>query len=177
MPLTVTQKTKVEALWYETKSYVDTRRRFCRDFDLRTRDGPTNCAIQHIVKHFKHKGTVHNQSKGNSGRPASVSKSQANIEAVWDSAVDSPKKSHCWHSRELGIKPASVWHILTQELKLFPSIISIRHKLSQDDMRRLDTCNWLSDRMDTNCPATLDDLKQEVLDYLQAVPHETYNKV
>ena len=28
-----------------------------------------------------------------------------------------------------------------------------------------------------NCPATLDDLKQEVSDYLQAVPHETYRKV
>ena len=29
----------------------------------------------------------------------------------------------------------------------------------------------------TNRPATLDDLKQEVSDYLQAVPHETYRKV
>ena len=37
--------------------------------------------------------------------------------------------------------------------------------------------NWLSDRMDTNCPATLDDVKQEVSDYLQAVPHDTYRKV
>ena len=32
-------------------------------------------------------------------------------------------------------------------------------------------------RMDTNRPATLDDLKQEVSDYLQAVPHETDRKV
>ena len=28
-----------------------------------------------------------------------------------------------------------------------------------------------------NCPATLDDLKKEVSDYLQAVPRETYRKV
>ena len=28
-----------------------------------------------------------------------------------------------------------------------------------------------------NCPATLDDLKQEVSDYLQAVSHETYRKI
>uniref|UniRef100_UPI00358F7504 uncharacterized protein isoform X2 n=1 Tax=Myxine glutinosa TaxID=7769 RepID=UPI00358F7504 len=149
MPLTVEQKTKVVTLWYETKSYVDTRRRFCREYDLRTRDGPTNCAIQRIVKHFEHKGTVHNQSKGNSGRPASVTKSQANIDAVRDSAVDSPKKSHRRRSQGLGIKPTSVGRILTKELKLFPYIISIRHKLSQDDMRRrLDMCNWLGDRME-----------------------------
>ena len=113
MPLTVKQKTKVVALWYETKSYVDTRRRFCREYDFRTRDGPTNCAIQRILKHFEHKGTVHNQSKGNSGRPASVTKSQANLDATWDSAVDSPKKSHRRRSQLLGIKPTSVWHILT----------------------------------------------------------------
>ena len=117
----VKQKTKVVALWYETKSYVDIRWRFCWENDLRTRDGPTDFAIQRIVKHFEHKGTVHNQSKGNSGRPASVTKSQANIEAVWDSAVDSPKKSHRQRSWELGIKPTSVWHILTKELKRFLS--------------------------------------------------------
>ena len=117
--------------------------------DLRTHDGPTNCAIQCIVKHFEHKGTVDNQSKGNSGRPASVTKSQANINAMRESAVDSPKKSHRRHSWEVGIKPTSVWHILTKELKLFPYIISISHKLSQDDMRRrLDLCNWFSDRME-----------------------------
>ena len=92
---------------------------------------------------------MHNQSKGSSGRPASVTKSQANIDTVRNSAVDSPKKSHHRHSRELGIKPTSVWRILTKELKLFPYIISIRHKLSQDDMRRrLDMYKWLSDRME-----------------------------
>ena len=100
------------------QSCVDTGWRFCHEVDLRTRDGPTNCSIQHIVKYFEHKGTVHNQSKGNSGKPASVTKSQANIDAVWDSAVDSPKKSHRLRSQELGIKPTSVWHILTKELKL-----------------------------------------------------------
>ena len=85
MPSTVKQKTKVVDLWYETKSYVDTCWSFCREHDLRTCDGPTNCVIQHIVKHFEHKGTVYNQSKGNSGRSASVTKSQANIDTVWDS--------------------------------------------------------------------------------------------
>ena len=105
MPLTVKQKTKVVALWYETKSCVDTRWMFCWEYDLRTRDGPTNCAIQCVVKHFEHKGTVHNQSKGNSGRPASAIKSQANIDAVRDSAVDSPMKSHRRCSWKLGIKP------------------------------------------------------------------------
>ena len=124
------------------QSYADTHWRFCREYDLRTHDGPTNGAIQRIVKHFEHKGTVHNQRKGNSGRPASVTKSKANIDAMRDFAVDSPKKSHHRHSWELGFKPTSVWHTLTKELKLFPYIISIRHKLGQDDMRRrLDMCN------------------------------------
>ena len=139
MLLTVKQKSKVVTLWYETKSCVDTCRRFCREYDLRICDGHINCAIQCIVKHFKHKGThntLYNQSKDNRSRPASATKSQANIDAVRDSAVDSPKKSHHRRSRKLGIKPASVWCILIKELKLFPCIISIRHKLSQDDMRR-----------------------------------------
>ena len=128
---------------------MDTRQRLCPEYDLRTRDGPTNCAVQHIVSHFEHKGTVHSQSKGNSGRPASITKSQANIDAVRDSAVDSPKKSYHQRSWELGITPPSVWRILTKELKLFPYIFSIWHKLSQNDMRRrLDMCNWLSDRME-----------------------------
>ena len=70
--MTVKLKAKVLALWYETKSYVDTRRMFCREYDFRTHDGPTNCTIQCIVTHFEHKGAVHNQSKGNSGRPATV---------------------------------------------------------------------------------------------------------
>ena len=60
MPLTVKQKTKVVALWYETKSYVDTRWRFCQEYDLRTCDGPTNCAVQRIVKIFEHKGNSYN---------------------------------------------------------------------------------------------------------------------
>ena len=107
MPLTVKQKTKVVALWYEMKSYVDPCRRLCWEYYLRTCDGPTNCAIQCIVKHFEHKGTVHNQSKGNSGRPASVTKRQANIDAARDFAVDSPKKSYYQYSQELGIKPTS----------------------------------------------------------------------
>ena len=82
MPLTVKQNTKVVALWYETKSCVDTHQKFCQKYELRTCDGPTNCAIQRIVKHFEHKGTVHNQRKGNSGRPASVTEKQATINAV-----------------------------------------------------------------------------------------------
>ena len=114
MPLTIKQKTKVVTLWYETKSYGDTCQRFCQEYDLRTRDGPTNCATQCIVKHFEHKGTVQNQSKGNGGRPAPGTKSQANIDAVRDSAVDSPKMSQRRHTRELGIKPTSVWCILTK---------------------------------------------------------------
>ena len=47
------------------------------------------------------------------------------------------------------------------------------------DLNHLDYWFWGATKgtVYTNRPATLDDLKQEVSDYLQAVPHETYRKV
>ena len=46
------------------------------------------------------------------------------------------------------------------------------------DLNPLDYCFWGAAKgsVYANCPATLDDLKQEVSDDLQAVPHETCRK-
>ena len=46
-------------------------------------------------------------------------------------------------------------------------------------MNPLDYCFWEAAKgsVYVNRPATLDDLKQEVSNYLQAVPHETNRKV
>ena len=94
MVFTGDQKIKIVEFWYETQSYVAVRRRFCRDFNLKTRDGPKNGEILRFVKHFKQKGTVHSTHKGRSGRPATVTKNQANIEMVRISAIRCPKTSH-----------------------------------------------------------------------------------
>ena len=90
-----------------------------------------------------------NQNKGNSGCRPSVTKDQGNIDLVRDSAIKSPKKSHRRRSRELAISASSVWRILTSELKLYPYIISVRHKLTLNDMAsRVTMCDWFSDRME-----------------------------
>lgn len=44
---------------------------------------------QHVVKHSEDKGTVHNKSKDNSGRPASVAKNQDCFDAVQDDGMNS----------------------------------------------------------------------------------------
>ena len=93
MVFTEQQKIKIIKFWYESKSYVEVRRSFCREFNVHTRDSPKNNAIKRIVKHFEDKGTVRNTNKGNSGRPASVTKIQENIDKVRNSTINSPKKS------------------------------------------------------------------------------------
>ena len=66
------------------------------------------------MKHLESTGTVHNMHKGHSGRPAAVTKSQANIDAVRESVVASPKKSHRRRSQELGLSPASTRRIMNR---------------------------------------------------------------
>ena len=151
MPFTPEQKIKIVQFWYETKSYVAVRRRVIREFELHPRDGPDNKAIRRLVKHLESTGTVHNTHKGHSGRPAAVTKSQANIDAVRESVVASPKKSHGRRSQELGLSPASTLRIMDKELKLFPYVISTRHKLTDNDReKRKAMCDWLSQKMERN---------------------------
>ena len=52
MVFTEQQKIKIIKFWYESKSYVEIRCFFCREFNVHTRDGPKNNAIKRIVKHF-----------------------------------------------------------------------------------------------------------------------------
>jgi len=120
MVFTEQQKIKIIKFWYESKSYVQVRRSFCREFNVRTRVGPKNNAIKRIVRHFEDKGTIKNSNKGNSGRPASITKNQANIDKVRNSTINIPKKSHRRRSQELGLSSSSVFRILKNELRLFP---------------------------------------------------------
>ena len=128
------QKIKIIKFWYESKSYVQVRRSFCREFNVHTRDGPKNNTIKRIVKHFEDEGSVRNTNKGNSGRPASVTKIQANIDKVRNSTINSQKKSHRRLSQELRMSSSSVFRILRKEL--YPYIISVRHKLTAEDQER-----------------------------------------
>ena len=91
MVFTEQQKIKIIKFWYESKSYVEVRRPFCREFNVHTHDGPKNNASKRIVKYFEDKGTVRNTNKGNSGRPASVTKIQENIDKVRNSTIKSKK--------------------------------------------------------------------------------------
>ena len=107
MVFTEQQKIKIITFWYESKSYVEVCRSFCREFNVHTRDGPKN-AIKQIVKHFEDKGTMRNTNKGNSGWPASITKIQENIDKVRNSTINSPKKSHHHRSQELRMSSSSV---------------------------------------------------------------------
>ena len=145
MVFTEQQKIKIIKFWYESKSYVEVRRSFCREFNVHTRDGPKNNAIKRIVNHFEDKGTVRNTNKGNSGRPASVTKIQENIDKVRNSTINSLKKYHRRRSQELRMSSSSVFCILRKELQLYPYVISIRHKLTAEDLQRRQTmCDWIS---------------------------------
>lgn len=149
MVFTAEQKIKIVQLWYETKSYVMVRRRFCREFSIRSHYSPKNNIIHRFVNHFETKGTVHNTHKGNSGRPAAVTRNQANIDAVRESSLNSPKKSHRRRSQELGLSASSVFRIMKRELKLYPYIITVHHKLKAEDMqRRRVMCEWLSQKLE-----------------------------
>ena len=133
------KKMKIIKFWYESKFYVEVRRSFCREFNVHTRDGPKNNAIKRIVKHFEDKGTVRNTNKGNSGRPASVTRIQENIDKVRNSTINSPKNSHRHRLQELRMSSSSVFRILRKELQLYPYIISVRHKLTAEDQQRRQT--------------------------------------
>ena len=142
------KKKKIIKFWYESKSYIEVRRSFCREFNVHTRDEPKNNAIKRIVKHFEDKGTVRNTNKRNSGRPASVTKIQENIDKARNSTINSPKKSHRRRSQELRMSSSSVFRILRKELQLYPYIISVRHKLTAEDQQRRQTmCDWISQKL------------------------------
>ena len=149
MVFTEQQKIKIIKFWCESKSYFQVRHSFCHEFNVHTRDGPKNNTIKRIVKHFEDKSIVINTNKGNSGRPVSVTKIQANIDKVRNSTINSPKKSHRRLSQELRMSSSSVFRILRKELQLYPYSISVRHKLTAEDQeRRQRMCDWISQKLE-----------------------------
>lgn len=160
MPWTDEQKAVVVEWYFELKSIVAVRARFRQRY--RCRDSPRHKCIYAWVKKFRAHGTISNlNAKGNrathSGRPKTV-RTPANIAAVRDSVVRSPRKSIRRRSQELGLKKESVRKILIKDLHLYPYRIQIKHKLTDDDMRkRVTMCQWFCDKVDED-PDFLDNV-------------------
>ena len=60
---------KIIEFWYQTKSFVFTRRKYYREFKAWNCDGPKKYEINRFVKHSESTGTVLTASKGSSGHP------------------------------------------------------------------------------------------------------------
>ena len=67
-------KKKIIKLWYEEKSYVWVRRRFCQEFNINTHTASDRKAVWKVVNQFESKGTIRDSHKGNSGRPLLVTR-------------------------------------------------------------------------------------------------------
>ena len=146
MPLTVEERGKLVEFYLETKSIVKTQRAFQRHFGVR--EAPGRKTVWSIVKKFRTDRNLHNLNKGRSGRHRGA-RTPENIEAVRLSATRSPKKSCRRRSQELSLSRMSIVRILKLDLKLFPSHIQVKHKLTTQDQRAgVAMCNWFNDKME-----------------------------
>jgi len=135
--LTVDQKVKVVLFYAETKSVVQTQRRFRAHFG--TRWAPCKQTIYRFCQQFETHGSVLEKKRP---RYASV-RTPANIEAVRVALVRSPSKSTRRASAELGISRRSLQTILHSDLHLFPYKVTIMHKLTAvDKEQRLQFAFW-----------------------------------
>ena len=135
--LTVDQKVKVVLFYAETKSVVQTQRRFRAHFG--TRWAPCKQTIYRFCQQFETHGSVLEKKRP---RYASV-RTPANIEAVRVALVRSPSKSTRRASAELGISRRSLQTILHSDLHLFPYKITVMHKLTAvDKEQRLQFALW-----------------------------------
>jgi len=135
--LTVDQKVKVVLLYTETKSVVETQRRFRAHFG--TRWAPCKQTIYRLCQQFETNGSLLEKKQPH---PASV-RTPANIEAVCVALIRSPSKSTRRASAELGISRQSLQRIIHSDLHLFPYKITVMHKLTATDKeQRLQFTLW-----------------------------------
>ena len=59
MVFTPEQRIKIVQFWDEAKSYITVRLLFCHEFELVSRDAPSNKLIMIFVQHLDSTGTVH----------------------------------------------------------------------------------------------------------------------
>ncbi|KAK3859057.1 hypothetical protein Pcinc_034793 [Petrolisthes cinctipes] len=108
---------------YETKSYVEVRRRFEKEFGLhRGINTPDDKSIWRIVHHLNREQTIHPCNKGRSGAKPSVTPQK--LKQIQQSIENSPKKSHRIRAQELGLTPTTLWRTMRKDLQLFPYKIS-----------------------------------------------------
>ena len=151
------QKQKIVQFWYETKSYVEVRRRFVKKFGLhRGRNTPDDKSIWRIVKHFEKEQTIHPCNKGRSGAKPSITAQKR--QQIQQSVENSPKKSHRIRAQELSLTPTTLWRTMRKNLQLFPYRISTHHVLKPEDMaKRVEMCEWFNDKLE-HTPAWLNNI-------------------
>ena len=113
-----------------TKSFLETRRKFIRQFNASNKKGPSDALskamIMRWVKQFRKRGTVLKQSPPG---PAKSVRTQANSVALKQSVQQSPTRSTRHRSQALGIKRTSLMRLL-KESNLKAYRLSVRQKLT-----------------------------------------------
>ena len=135
----------VEA-YLSTKSLLETRRKFIRQFNARNKKGPSDtpskAMIMRWVKKFRERGTVLKQSPPG---PAKSVRTQANSAALKQSVQQSPTRSTRHRSQALGIKRTSLMRLL-KESNLKAYRLSVRQKLIEADMeKRVKMAQWFQE--------------------------------
>ena len=146
MVFTTPQRIKIVSFYLETRSVVQTQRRYRNHFH--TREAPTPKTILRLVRKLNEHGNLLNLNKGNSGRRRTA-RTQDNIEAVRQSVNQSPKKGYRRRAQELELRSTSVRRILKEELKMYPYKIQVRHALTdRDKAERVEMCNFFNRKME-----------------------------
>ena len=181
---TMQQRIKIVEAYFSTKSVVQIQRQYTRDFG-RGRV-PARRTIECLIAKFKETGSVGNNNNGHSGRLI-LARTPKRIETLRGCLQESPRKSTCRFSQEVGISKTSVIRILHQDLKLFPYKIQIlQHQTEQNKEEWFTFCQDISQRIEDN-PGMLDLIffsdeahchlsghvnKQNMRFWAEAQPHE-----
>ena len=140
--LPVQQRAFISRNYWQTRSYVQTRRRFAAAFPgARV---PSACAIKYNVEKFDQHGTVRNRHKEACGAHRTV-RNRANIAAVRRALRRNPN-STC-RRNTVAISRSSFNNIVRHDLNWHPYKVQRRHALKAGDYgRRQRFCRWLRNR-------------------------------
>lgn len=157
MRFTVEERQFVVQKFYEVNK---NKSRVTLEFDLKFRKtAPSFDAIAKMVKKFETRGTVHDQNKGRSGRPITVSTPQ-NIEKIRDFFEANPRGTIKTASQHENISQKTVHRILKKKLSMHPYKIQNVQLLSQPAIRnRLESAHIMLDLVnDEQQPDILNDI-------------------
>ena len=157
--LSIAHKQKIIEFWFETKSASLVRRKFISYFGLVGRAkslAPDNKAINRIIYHWRKNASIHNASKGRSGRKKK--RTPEKIDEVRQSVERSPGNSLTMRAREVGLTKSTTWRILRADLNVYPYKISVHHRLKhEDEVRRVAMCKKFDEKMTTS-PSWIDNV-------------------